>query len=425
MSFAKTSLFLGLTSLICGLAVAGATSYFAPVKKIQPARLQDEIPSSPMAGLHLYPRYAGAGAGDSPDRSYGVLGGGGLDAATYLSNFDDSSKDVLHQDDGPGIVFERAFYPEIDLAKGRKLKSFKIYAADGKTVRGEARFRQEDGSQQYDARLLPDGKYQIFTLFGDGRTAETELLMSEPSPFETDHARKQLRFRRWQENGHILVYDDELNDDGGSRDIKKLDPQGLVILAKHIGLRSIVGTTVTAYFAGTNQIVMQSVSTVSETDAIFFRENGSKKFEQVLSAYGVTVKYFDDTGHDLLFQQEWLTGDPTENPRSQPRLWRVTELNAKGEPTRQLTFRNGILSTQVLYDIEIKGVVFSDVNLDYDEAGKLLFSSVTPRDKKRATPKVEALGLSSISTHVNVKELTPLDVSYELPVPPPTRHERD
>ncbi|MDR3613198.1 MAG: hypothetical protein P4L53_06510 [Candidatus Obscuribacterales bacterium] len=430
MSVSKIFLSFALVALALASAGAGLAVYRAPEKKVAPPRLPDVLLDLPATSpTHLYPARGlalddRAGASIAPNRSRAVVGSDGLNVASYIDNQDDSASVVSFQGDGQAVSMVREYYPSTDVLGSRQLKVRRTYGVDGITLRSEARFRREDGSQEYAGHLLVDGSYQAFTLFGDGRTAETETV-TIPDEFETNHAPKLLRFQKWQEAGHVLIYHDVLNDDGGSRDIKKFDSQGLLTLAKHIGMHGVVGTTVTAYYPGSTRVAMHSVTTISETDATFFRPDGTKNFEQVLTTYGTGVSWFDVAGIIKLFHQDWFTSDPNDNSALHPRLWQVAECNEKGDTTRLVTFNNGVLTRQVFYNLTLKGILYSIVTLDYDEAGKLRLSAVTPADKKVVVPPVETLGLSQISTEVDVREKVALDLTYELPVPQPSRHDRD
>jgi hypothetical protein len=429
MSVSKTLVLLILVTLALAATGAGLAVHWAPEKKAAPPRLQDVLLDSPASSpTHLYPAASPPSgvrtfANSAPDRSRTLVGSDGLNVASYIDNQDDSSSVALFQADGQALSMVREFYPSTDVLGARQLKDRRMYTGDGVTLLCEARFRREDGSQEYDGHLLADGTYQAFTLFGDGRTAETETL-TIPAEYG-DHVPKLLRFQKWQEASHTLVYLDELNEDGGSREIKKFDAQGLLALAKHIGVHGVVGTKVTAYFPGSTRVAMQSVTTISETKATFFRPDGTRDFEQVLTTYGTGVSWFDVSGLIQLFHQDWLTGDTNDSSQRHPRLWQVSEFNEKGDTTRLVTFTNGVVTRQVFYNLTLKGILYSIVTLDYDEAGKLRLSAVTLADKKVVPPPVESLGLSQISMQVDVREQAPLDLSYELPVPLPGPHDRN
>lgn len=413
MRISKTLVWLSMAVLFLGAAGVSALLFRAQTSKVAHLNLrdalQDFLANSP---VHLYPS----------SRSIAVLGKEGVPAATYVDKPDGTQSAIFYRADGITLDSVRDYYPSMDGVGARRLSDRRSYQSDGKTLSSEARFRQIDGSLQYDGRVLDSGDYLAVTYFEDGVTPETEVVTSA-TKLDAHQQPMVLSSKKWQIEDHRLRESDVLDTNTYMRQITLFDSDGIPTLSKKDSESGVVGNTETAYFPGSVKVAMESSTNRSSTEATFFREDGTVNFKQSLTTYGVAVNFFDASGQRKMFQQYWFTDDVNVKPAGTPRLWQISELNAAGETTREITFSKGVVSRQIFYNLQLKGNLYKVVTLDYDDDGKLRLSAVTSADPNAVVPDTESLNLASISTLVDEKEKLPPDLSYELPVPPPSRHD--
>jgi hypothetical protein len=231
-----------------------------------------------------------------------------LSAHTYLKTLGVDSRQFTRQGLSGGHTLDIYFRPDQTVeyklewydppsVTAKRLKAATVYGADGKTPLGEAGFR-EDGSREMRSVRLADGNYETVMYFEDGVSHAFRTLWGKS--FEVwDHDQVMLTATKWNRKGAV-IYTNSLNKDM-SRDVSFLDDDGQPLKVMHIGKWNS-DSTIVMYFPGTKQPRIQAKSTYSETQADFFRRDGTKEMHGNFYSSSAYIELFDATGRQELRQ---------------------------------------------------------------------------------------------------------------------------
>jgi len=423
---------LAATALVSLAAIA--VWQFAPDAS-QPPTLAEVI-SAPATTLteDLYPAAEQAGkenAPGSPVRTFNRMDkDSGRLVASFTTNNDQTAEAVFYQDDGIGRSYLIDLYAPLPGDAGPRQKGIVLYAADGQNPNSEE-WDRLNGTAERIGHSLGDGYYVVSTLFPDGQTAETEQTWA-PDMFSNGHAPKLAKEQRWRspEEGHTIAYTDVLNDDG-TREQRRFDGIGHVVMQKHIPLRPPIGTTVKIFFPGSDNVRLESTTDWWTTSAKEYRLDGTLFRILTLRAASVDARYFDATGHVPLFEQTWLKRLNTVGAESDtigsvsPQFGRVVlstvvELNADGSSRRVTSINEkGAVTNDMWLKYTVDGVIYGRVFFWYREDGTLSKTELmNPPGPDVPMKTIEHSAAENIKVVLSQDLRVPIQVPDELPVPP-------
>ncbi len=220
---------------------------------------------------------------------------------------------------------------------GRTLQYAISYSAGGKQPLQQLAFRT-DGSRLSFANLLADGSYQTVSYYDDGVSRASAVIIGH-GPGEWDDSTDLLRETKWRKDGSV-AYSNVLNSDD-SRTVQAFDERGAAFEISHL-TAFVDGSTVVAYFPGTNQIRLQSKSTYFDTLASVYRMDGTLSLTLDINAAFIEAKYYDNAGQKQTLQQLWyFTKALDQNGVARAtalKLYSVAEMDGSGKLSRQWTF---------------------------------------------------------------------------------------
>lgn len=223
--------------------------------------------------------------------------------------------------------------------ESRRLKQATVYGADGKTLLGQVDFRKS-GTREKRKMPRQKGGFETTSYYADG-IARSDQIVTGHGPQDYDDDDMLLSETRWREDGSVS-YTNVLNDDD-SRSIVELDAQSRPLVVGHI-TNGLSGSTITAYFPGTNKPRILATSTYDTLTAKMFRPDGTLEVVVQLWSSSFNAVFYDATGKVETREGMWSfdrvsKGDAVTIANVHPT--EIEKVDAQGNPVEEWHWQPG------------------------------------------------------------------------------------
>jgi hypothetical protein len=355
------------------LTVPGSLS----LRQSQPASSLRSVLGAPQLSAQL--RLFSAGSAPKTgalvmERGTDITDAGGVPKVRYLTNTDGSTEDIHLKVDGEHFASRALFYPEQPGELGRRPHVIQLYATANDLVVDETVLRL-DGTRQEHTITAANGAKHVLGYGFNGDIIIRELTINAG---QYQYSQPVLgKEERWYDNAtHSLAYSNILDPDN-KRAITYWDRDHRLLKAITIPYDTLNnGTSTTAYFPGTSNVRMQSIVDTLYNVVRYFRPDGTLDHILELSQGSTIVQYFDATGKVKLLEQNWDRADKTENGKTTAtyKISVVTEEDATGKDVRKIFYSSGLISAIDLYNVEIGGIKYGEIDYIFDQASKTVES---------------------------------------------------
>jgi hypothetical protein len=358
----------------------------------------------------------------------------GVAQSRFLRNKDQSTEDINLKVDGEHYASRRTYYPPRAGELGRRQHIFDLYAPTADFVTDEEVTRV-DGTRASQTHASEDGAKKVTTYGADGEVVTSELVIS-PRPNKWSDPILEREEHWLDDQAHTLVYQNLVNrgeqkeqQHPGHTITEWDEKQRLAKVTKTPEYDTVAGTTIVAYYPD-GRVRLDASADYRMDTAKYFRPNGTLDHVLKLSSSMTDVEYYDASGTKMVLEQAWWRKEKTENgvTKTYYRLYYVTEMDANGEKAREFTYFNedGELSTVDVYNVEVDGVKYGEVDYTYDARTHTLERALfwigkadhhyDKEEEHKAEDKIAPISVPAddLVLHVNLDE-------DKLPVPPPQR----
>jgi hypothetical protein len=304
------------------------------------------------------------------ERGTDITDAGGVPELRYLTNTDGSTEDIHLKVDGQHFASRELFYREQPGEIGRRPHVIQLYAVDSDLVVDETVLRL-DGTFQEHTTTGANGAQRVVGYGVNGETIVRELTINAR---EDQWSQPVLvKEERWYDNAtHSLEYSNILSADK-KRHLTYWDQDHRLLKVIAIPYDSVNnGTSTTAYFPGTSNVRMQSIVDSLYNIVRYLRPDGILDHILEISQGSTIVQYFDASGKVKLLEQNWDRVDKTDNGKTKStyKISMITEEDASGNDVRKIYYSSGQLSAIDLFNLEIGGVKYGEIDYVYDQASK-------------------------------------------------------
>lgn len=369
---------------------------------------------------------SGTGAVDAKNRSVETLNSMGVATQRFVINRDDSTEDDELKADGEHIASSIAYYPERPRGSGRHKQAVRLYSTKSDIVVDEQLFRFKGSLSEHTASDEAGGKHiEGFGL--DGKRLIREVTIAKPEYKWQDPVLQKEN--RWSDDEkRVLLYENAAKPDK-SRTITEWAENGQVTKLITAPESGVAGTTVIAYYPGTNQVRVEGKASYYSMDANYYRLDGTLDHTLEISTSMLTVKYFDPSGKKELIEQCWWRHNQGVNGvrKFAYSLYWVKEMGPDGKDQREFTYETDSpgLGYIELHDVELNGQKFAEVDYNYDkETGflkvvrywKTMGHGADIEEPHELSEKIAPPSVPAIDLKMGVDP-----EEDDLPVPPPQR----